>query len=76
MAANIKRLREAQGLSLRALSRRLEETDRRLSADALNKIENGANPEAKHIRRVDADDLVAIAVALNVNPRCCCSRTT
>lgn len=68
VAANIKRLREAQGWSLRALSKRLEGTDRELSADALNKIENGANPDAKHIRRVDADDLMALAVVLGVSP--------
>jgi transcriptional regulator with XRE-family HTH domain len=68
VAANVKRLREAQGLSLRALSLRLKGTDRELSADALNKIENGANPDAKHIRRVDADDLTALAVVLGVSP--------
>ena len=68
VAANIKRLREAQGLSLLALSKRLEGTERELSADALNKIENGANPDAKHIRRVDADDLIALAVVLGVSP--------
>lgn len=68
VAANVKRLREARGLSLRALSKRMDDTGRRVSADALNKIENGANPEAKHIRRVDVDDLLALSVALGVSP--------
>ncbi|MCC3653214.1 helix-turn-helix transcriptional regulator [Streptomyces sp. S07_1.15] len=68
VAANVKRLREGRGLTLRALSKALREKGRPLSADALNKIENGASEEPRPIRRVDADDLVALAVALDVHP--------
>ncbi|MCG3039175.1 helix-turn-helix domain-containing protein [Streptomyces sp. S1A] len=75
VAANIKRLREAQGLSLRALAKRVEESGRKISADALNKIENGRlvdepdyQEKPPNIRRVDADDLVVLSVALGVNP--------
>jgi transcriptional regulator with XRE-family HTH domain len=68
VAANVKRLREARGLTLRALAAQLKEKGRPLSADALNKIENGASDEPKQIRRVDVDDLMALAAALGVNP--------
>lgn len=72
-AANVKRLRTKQGMSLRALALRLKRSGRAISADALNKIENGAEPvdedgKPRNIRRVDADDLVALAVALGVSP--------
>ncbi len=68
VATNVKRLREARGLTLRALSAALKDQGRPLSADALNKIENGASDEPRAIRRVDVDDLVALAVALGVSP--------
>ncbi|MEU7718169.1 helix-turn-helix domain-containing protein [Streptomyces tibetensis] len=68
VAANVKRMREARGLTLRALSARLKEEGRPLSADALNKIENGASDEPKQIRRVDVDDLMALASVLGVHP--------
>ncbi|MFE0273795.1 helix-turn-helix domain-containing protein [Streptomyces sp. NPDC058992] len=68
VAANVKRLRAARGLSLRALSEALGEVGRGLSQDAINKIENGAKPDAKQVRRVDVDDLVALAAVLRVNP--------
>lgn len=68
VATNVKRLREARGLTLRALSLTLKEQGRSLSADALNKIENGASLEPRAVRRVDVDDLVALALALGVNP--------
>lgn len=75
VAANVKRLRDDKGWSLRALAKRMEEAGRRLSADALNKIENGRlvdDPDHQdkplYVRRVDADDLMALAVALDVNP--------
>jgi len=68
VAANLKRLREARKLSLRALSQELRKrTGRSLSVDALNKIENAATAGAGVTRRVDADDLVALALALGVN---------
>ncbi|GAA3037122.1 helix-turn-helix domain-containing protein [Streptomyces glomeratus] len=68
VAANVKRLRQARGWSLRALSEALDGVGRKLSQDAINKIENGAKPDAKQIRRVDVDDLVALAAVLRVNP--------
>lgn len=68
VAANVKRLREGRGLTLRALSAALKETGRPLSADALNKIENADGNEARGIRRVDVDDLAALAVVLEVSP--------
>lgn len=73
VADNLRRLREARGMSLRALSAELKKVGRNLSADALNKIENGRTlpPEAeapKQIRRADVDDLMALAVVLKVNP--------
>ncbi|MGW1617232.1 helix-turn-helix domain-containing protein [Streptomyces sp. NPDC002285] len=73
MADNVRRLRTARGLSLRALSAELEKVGHPLSADALNKIENGRTPapgteEPKQVRRVDVDDLMALAQALRVSP--------
>ncbi|MGW8953026.1 helix-turn-helix domain-containing protein [Streptomyces sp. NPDC055709] len=68
VAANVKRLRTARGMSLRALSEALSEVGRGLSQDAINKIENGAKSDAKQVRRVDVDDLVALAAVLRVNP--------
>ncbi|MET9973871.1 helix-turn-helix domain-containing protein [Streptomyces microflavus] len=68
VAANVKRLREGRRLTLRALSALMREHGRPLSADALNKIENGASTEPRPIRRVDADDLMALAVVLGVHP--------
>lgn len=57
---NIQRLRAAQGLSLEALSARLGEVGRPILKSGLSKLEQGE-------RRVDVDDLAALAVALNVN---------
>ncbi|MGW9460069.1 helix-turn-helix domain-containing protein [Streptomyces globisporus] len=68
VAANVKRLREARGLTLRGLSAALKECGRPLSADAVNKIENGAANPDRGVRRVDVDDLMALAIVLNVNP--------
>ncbi|MFE6530041.1 helix-turn-helix domain-containing protein [Streptomyces rochei] len=68
VAANVKRLRADRGWSLRTLSEALDAVGRKLSQDAINKIENGAKPDAKQIRRVDVDDLVALSVVFNVNP--------
>lgn len=59
---NVKTLREEQNLSLAALSRRLSElVGRSIPTLGLSRIENGE-------RRVDADDLVALAAALGVSP--------
>ena len=68
VAANVRRLREAQGLSLRALSLRLKEVGHPLLIDAVGKIENGARSDAQHTRRVDVDDLVGLSKALGVTP--------
>jgi transcriptional regulator with XRE-family HTH domain len=51
-------LRQAQNLSYAALARRLDNEGRALGTLALRRIEAGA-------RRVDVDDLVALANALN-----------
>ncbi|WP_206433847.1 helix-turn-helix transcriptional regulator [Streptomyces sp. ADI98-10] len=68
VAANVKRLRESQGLTLRGLSAALRERGRPLSADAVNKIENGAGAPERGVRRVDVDDLMALSVVLGVSP--------
>jgi len=58
---NIQRYREDLGLSHTELSRRLDELGRPIAPLGLRRIEAGE-------RRVDADDLVALAIALGVNP--------
>ncbi|MGW0795881.1 helix-turn-helix domain-containing protein [Streptomyces sp. NPDC002692] len=72
VAANVRRVREDRGMSLRALSQELHKAGRTLSADAINKIENGRFEEGevgvKQVRRADVDDLVGLALALNVSP--------
>jgi transcriptional regulator with XRE-family HTH domain len=61
VAANLVRLRKARGLSTTQLSRALADVDRPIPPTGITKIEAGD-------RRVDADDLVALAVVLGVNP--------
>lgn len=61
VASNLKRLRQRAGLDLRGLSARLRGSGHLISASGLSKIENME-------RRVDVDDLVALAVALDVSP--------
>jgi transcriptional regulator with XRE-family HTH domain len=61
VAANITRLRESGGLQYTGLSARLAELGWSLSPVALRRIEQGD-------RRVTVDDLVALAVALEVSP--------
>lgn len=69
VAENMKRLRVARGLSLRALSCAVEAQGWRLGEDALGKIEKGAQASIKgSVRRVDADDLVVLATVLGVSP--------
>lgn len=51
----------------------VREASGRQDVDALNKIENGRTPEAgaeppKNVRRIDVDDLTALAAAVGVNP--------
>lgn len=59
MARNLKRLRG--DLSLRELEDKLDELEVKISSSGLQKIESGS-------RRVDADEIIALSVALNVNP--------
>lgn len=61
VTGNAKRLRERRGLTLNQLSARMTEIGRPTLASGLSKIEQGD-------RRVDVDDLVALAVAFEVNP--------
>jgi transcriptional regulator with XRE-family HTH domain len=62
VARNVAELRAERGLSVRQLAARLGEVvGHSLAPSAVSKIENGE-------RRVDADDLVALAVALGVTP--------
>lgn len=61
VAKNIKRLRQRAGLDLRAMSALLADIKHPISPSGLSKIENRE-------RRVDVDDLVAMAIALNVSP--------
>ncbi|MFJ4924093.1 helix-turn-helix domain-containing protein [Streptomyces sp. NPDC088736] len=73
VAANLRRVREQRGMTLRELSAELKKIGRNLSADGINKIENGRLPDSgedpgKPVRRADVDDLVALALVLNVSP--------
>ena len=61
VAANIERLRESRNLSYAELSRRLDERGRPIAPLGLTRIRD-------HQRRVDVDDLVALALALDVSP--------
>jgi transcriptional regulator with XRE-family HTH domain len=58
---NVRQLREARRLSYTDLSAKLGDLGRPIPTLGLSRMERGA-------RRVDADDLVAIAMALGVNP--------
>lgn len=61
VAANVRTLREARGWSLGALSTRLTDLGQPIGIGVLSKLELGQ-------RRVDVDDLTALAVALDVAP--------
>src|SRR3954468_4737560 len=61
LASNSKQLRERRDLTVRQLSTRLTELGRPILPSGITKIEQGQ-------RRVDADDLMALAVALGVTP--------
>lgn len=60
-AETIARLRRERGWEQRDLAERVATAGRGLSASVLSKIENGS-------RRIDVDDLVAVAAALEVSP--------
>lgn len=59
VSANVKRLRTEQNLGLRGLATKLAEVGRPLTHSAVDQIEKGN-------RRVDVDDLLALAAALDV----------
>lgn len=61
VAKNIERVRRARGLNQRELSGLLAEYGRPMLTTVVSKIERGD-------RRVDVDDLIAFALALNVSP--------
>jgi transcriptional regulator with XRE-family HTH domain len=61
VAANLRRIRQRKGMSTAQLSRRLRELGQPIPDTGITKIEKG-------VRRVDVDDLVALAVALEVTP--------
>lgn len=61
LAANLKRLREEQRLTYVELSNRLAETRRPIPVLGLRRIERGE-------RRVDVDDLLALALVLSAHP--------
>ena len=59
--ANVKIYRESQNLTYAELSRRLDNLGKPIAVLGLSRIENGE-------RRVDVDDLMALASALDVPP--------
>ena len=61
VSANVRRLRKEQNLGLRGLATKLAEAGRPLTHSAVDQIEQGK-------RRVDVDDLIALAAALGVSP--------
>lgn len=61
VAANVERIRRARQLHQKDLSAKLREVGRPTLPTVISKIERGE-------RRVDVDDLVALALALNVSP--------
>lgn len=61
VATTIRRIRREQELTTQALSWRLGQLGHQIAATGITKIEKGQ-------RRVDVDDLVALAVALGVTP--------
>ncbi|UYF96594.1 helix-turn-helix domain-containing protein [Rhodococcus aetherivorans] len=61
VAANVERLRQARGLSYVEVSRRMKQLGRPIAALGLTRIRDLQ-------RRVDVDDLVNLAHALDVNP--------
>jgi transcriptional regulator with XRE-family HTH domain len=61
VSANVNRLRKEQNLGLRGLANKLGEVGRPLGHSAVDQIEKGT-------RRVDVDDLMALAAALGVSP--------
>lgn len=65
VAANVKVLRKLRGLSLSELAGRMRSLGMGMAATGISKVELGNRPGG---RRVDVDDLVALALALDVTP--------
>ena len=61
VAHNVKKFRRRQGMTLEDLSKALEDAGQPISNSALSKLERG-------VRRVDVDDLTALAATLGVSP--------
>lgn len=61
VASNVRSVRQLRGLSYAEFSRRLAEAGHPILDTGIMKIEKGA-------RRVDVDDLVALAGVLNISP--------
>lgn len=61
VAANVRELRKARGLDLAGLAQRMSAVGQPIGLTGISKLETGE-------RRVDVDDLVALAVALDVSP--------
>ena len=61
MAQNVAEIRNRRGMSLRALAEQLGQLGHRMLVSTISKIENAD-------RKVNADDLVALALALDVSP--------
>ena len=67
VAANVRRLRQKQGMSARELSQRTSELGHEIPTEGIQKIEAAADgrPGA---RRIDVDELTVLSVALGVGP--------
>lgn len=61
LRSRVKEVREARGLSLRGLADRVQELGHTLDASGLMRLERGD-------RRATVDDLIAVAIALDVTP--------
>lgn len=61
VAERVKKLRTASGLTFKEVSERLDALGRPIPVLGLSRLERGE-------RRVDADDLIALALALDVTP--------
>lgn len=61
VAANIRTIRQSRGLDLAGLSSKLTDGGWPIPVAALSRLENGQ-------RRIDVDDLMSLAIALEVSP--------
>lgn len=61
VAATVREIRKRRGMSVRLLSERVTELGRPVLPSAITRIESGE-------RRLDVDDLMALALALDVSP--------